>query len=142
MIQHGVNCMDTKAHAESYLKELTDKGIISLDVAQNLVSSSTTQIFPNIKSSDEVVVIFKKNTAVPTHYTTRSSTMSYNWDMVFPENVYKVWEASTDYQSKNIMKSLHGSPYVLKEVWAVFNSDLQEIGTFDSLEAVKAIFQK
>ncbi len=135
--QHGVNCMETKTYAESYLQRITDFNIISVNVAQNIISNSTMRIFPDIKSNDEVVVLFAKNSAVPLYYTTESSTMVYNWQHIFDESVYKVWKASTDRQTQSIMAAMHGEPYRLKEVWAVVDSDFNEVGTYDSLDSVK-----
>ena len=141
--RYGVHCMETKSHAEGYLRKLTDNGIISVDVAQNIVNESMTRIFPSIKNNDDVVVIFENNNAVPAYYTTKSTQMVFNWGGILQnEDVYKVWKASTDHQTQQIMISLYGPPYVQKTVWAVVDSNLKEVGTYDSLEAVKKAFQK
>ena len=63
--------------------------------------------------------------------------MAYNWNGIFPENVYNIWKASTDSRTQQTMMALYGQPYLPKTVWAVVDSDLNEVGTYDSLEEVK-----
>ncbi len=136
--RYGINSLEEKEYAEEYLRELTGKnGIIDTEKAQSIISSSTMNIFPNISSNDEVTVLFEDDSAVPVYYTTQSNIMAYNWNGIFPENVYNIWKASTDSRTQQTMMALYGQPYLPKTVWAVVDSDLNEIGTYDSLEEVK-----
>ncbi len=140
---YGVNCLTEKKYAEAYLREITGAGgVIQTAQAQSIISNSTMRIFPEIDSPDEVTVLFEDGNAVPMYYATPSSTMVYNWNHIFDESVYKVWEASTEYQTQQIMIALNGPPYSLKEVWAVVDSDLQKVGTFNSLDNVKRTTNK
>lgn len=136
--QYGINGLEEKEYAEKYLREITGKdGIISTQTAQSIISNSTMNMFPNISSNDEVTVLFEDDSAVPVYYTTQSNIMAYNWNGIFPENVYNIWKASTDSRTQQTMVALYGQPYVPKTVWAVVDSDLNEVGTYDSLEEVK-----
>lgn len=136
--RYGINGLEEKEYAEEYLREITGKnGIIDTEKAQSIISSSTMNIFPNISSNDEVTVLFEDDSAVPVYYTTQSNIMAYNWNGIFPENVYNIWKASTDSRTQQTMMALYGQPYLPKTVWAVVDSDLNEVGTYDSLEEVK-----
>ena len=136
--RYGINGLEEKEYAEEYLREITGKnGIIDTGKAQSIISSSTMNIFPNISSNDEVTVLFEDDSAVPVYYTTQSNIMAYNWNGIFPENVYNIWKASTDSRTQQTMMALYGQPYLPKTVWAVVDSDLNEIGTYNSLEDVK-----
>lgn len=136
--QYGINGLEEKEYAEKYLREITGKdGIISTQTAQSIISNSTMNIFPNISSNDEVTVLFEDDSAVPVYYTTQSNIMAYNWNGIFPENVYNIWKASTDSRTQQTMVALYGQPYVPKTVWAVVDSDLKEVGTYDSLDDVR-----
>ena len=136
--QYGINGLEEKEYAEKYLRELTGKdGIISTPIAQNIISNSTMNIFPQISSNDEVTVLFEDDSAVPLYYTMQSNIMAYNWNSIFPENVYNIWKANTDSRTQQTMVALYGQPYVSKTVWAVVDSDLKKVGTYESLEDAK-----
>lgn len=138
--KYGVNGLENKEYAEEYLREITGiDGIIQTETAQNIISNSTMSIFKNIKSPDEVTVLFEKNSAVPLYYATQSSQMVYNWSQIFSEYVYNIWSVNTDRKTQQTMMAIYGPPYVSKTVWAVVNSDLKEVGTFNSLESAKAV---
>lgn len=138
--QYGINGLENKEYAEEYLREITGPdGIIQTETAQNIISNSTMSIFQNIKSPDEVTVLFEENSAVPMYYATKSSQMVYNWNQIFSEYVYNIWSVNTDRQTQQTMASIYGPPYVSKTVLSVVNSNLKEIGTFNSLESAKAV---
>lgn len=138
--QYGINGLENKEYAEEYLREITGTdGIIQTETAQNIISNSTMSIFQNIKSPDEVTVLFEENSAVPLYYTMQSSEMVYNWSSLWPERQYEFVKASLDRNTLSRIAAMYGPPYVSKTVWAVVNSDLKEIGTFNSLESAKAV---
>lgn len=135
--RYGINALAVKEYAEEYLREITGaNGIISTEMAQNIISNSTMQIFPNISSNDEVTVLFEDNSAVPMYYATESSQLVYNWS-IFSEDVYKVWKASADRETQQLTEAMYGPPYVSRTVWAVVDSDLNEAGLYKSLDAAK-----
>ena len=137
--QYGINGLENKEYAEEYLREITGTdGIIQTETAQNIISNSTMSIFQNIKSPDEVTVLFEENSAVPLYYTMQSSEMVYNWSSLWPERQYEFVKASLDRNTLSRIAAMYGPPYIAKPVWAVVNSDLKEVGTFNSLESVKA----
>ncbi len=136
--QYGIHGLEEKEYAEEYLREITGtNGIISTDIAQNIISNSTMQMFPSINSNDEVTVLFEENSAVPMYYAMQSSQSVYNWDGIFSESVYEVWKASADRETQQLTEAMYGPPYVSETVWAVVDSDLNEAGTYKSLEAAK-----
>lgn len=135
---YGIHCFENKEYAEKYLREITgENGILPTSTAKDLISKATTQIFPDITSADEITVLFEEGSAVPKYYTTESTTMVYNWQHVMPEFNYDVWKAGMDRQSLKFMESMYGPPYIAKTVWAVVDSDLNEVGTYDTLEEVE-----
>lgn len=136
--QYGINGLENKEYAEEYLREITDiNGIIPTATAQNIISNSTMKIFPNIKSNDEVTVLFEEDSAVPLYYTMQSSEMVYNWSSLWPERQYEFVKASLDRNTLSRIAAMYGPPYIAKTVWAVVDSDLKEVGTFNSLESAK-----
>lgn len=136
--QYGVNALENKEYAEEYLREITGtNGIISTEKAKNIISNSTMKIFPNIKSNDDVTVLFEENNAVPIYYTMQSSEMVYNWSSLWAENYYDFVRSSLDKNTLSRIAAIYGPPYVSKTVWAVVDSDLNEVGTYNSLEDVK-----
>lgn len=135
--KNGVDCFTYKTFAEEYLREITGKnGLVSTERAQRIISNSTTKIFSEIESSDEVTVLFEEDSAVPMYYTMESTEMVYNWHHL-PESVYGVWKASMDRQTQQVAEAMYGPPYVMETVWAVVDSDLKEVGTYNTLEEVK-----
>lgn len=137
--KYGVNAFTDKDHAEEYLRELTKNNhVINTVEAQDIINNSVTQIFPKITSPDDVTVFYEDNSAVPLYYATESTDMVYNWNGIFDESVYKVWAASTDRESQSIMQAMYGSPYVMKECVAVVDSNMNQIGTFKSMDEAKA----
>jgi hypothetical protein len=137
--KYGVNAFTDKDHAEEYLRELTKNNhIINTVEAQDIINNSVTQIFPKITSPDDVTVFYEDNSAVPLYYATESTDMVYNWNGIFDESVYKVWAASTDRESQSIMQAMYGSPYVMKECVAVVDSNMNQIGTFKSMDEAKS----
>lgn len=137
--QYGINGLENKEYAEEYLREITGTdGIIQTETAQNIISNSTMSIFQNIKSPDEVTVLFEENSAVPLYYTMQSSEMVYNWSSLWPEYQYEFVKASLDRNTLSRIAAMYGPPYIAKTVWAVVDSDLKEVGTFNSLESAKA----
>lgn len=137
--QYGINGLENKEYAEEYLREKTGTdGIIQTETAQNIISNSTMSIFQNIKSPDEVTVLFEENSAVPLYYTMQSSEMVYNWSSLWPERQYEFVKASLDRNTLSRIAAMYGPPYTAKPVWTVVNSDLKEVGTFNSLESAKA----
>lgn len=136
--QYGINGLTEKEYAEEYLREITGtNGLIPTEYAQDIISNSTMQIFPSINSNDEVTVLFEENSAVPMYYATQSSQLVYNWNGIFAESVYEVWKASVDRETQQLTEAIYGPPYVFKTVWAVVDSDLNEVGTYKSLEDAK-----
>lgn len=137
--QYGINGLENKEYAEEYLREITGTdGIIQTETAQNIISNSTMSIFQNIKSPDEVTVLFEENSAVPLYYTMQSSEMVYNWSSLWPEYQYEFVKASLDRNTLSRIAAMYGPPYIAKTVWAVVDSDLKEVGTFNSLGSAKA----
>lgn len=137
--QYGINGLENKGYAEGYLREITGTdGIIATAIAQDVISNSTMKMFSSIKSNDEVIVLFENNSAVPLYYTMQSSEMVYNWSSLWPERQYEFVKASLDRNTLSRIAAMYGPPYTAKSVWAVVNSDLKEVGTFNSLESVKA----
>ena len=137
--KYGINAFEDKEYAEEYLREITGiNGIIPTATAQNIISNSTMKIFPNIKSNDEVTVLFEEDSAVPMYYAMQSSEMVYNWSSLWPEYQYEFVKASLDRNTLSRIAAMYGSPYTAKPVWTVVNSDLKEVGTFNSLESAKA----
>lgn len=136
---YGITGLDENIeNSEEYLREITGKdGIISTETARNAISNATTTMFPNVKSGGEVTVLFEENNAVPMFYTLQTSQMVYNWNSIFAEDVYRVWKASTDSQTQQVMQAMYGPPYVNKTVWAVFDREIKKVGNYDSLEEVK-----
>ena len=106
------------------------------------IIDNITYILPNISSLPQSEVIFEDGNANPAYYAGLSKEMKYRWNHVFPESVYKVWEASVDRETQNITKAMYGQPYELQEVWAVVDKNLNEVGTYNSLSTVKEIFEK
>lgn len=140
--QHGIQGFNEQKTAEEYLRILTrDGGIMNCQLAREIIINSIEYILPDIRSAPDFYVVFEKGNANPTHYAAQSSEMRYNWSHIFTENVYKVWRANTDRKTQDIMTSIHGQPYVKKEVWAVVDKNLKLVGTFNSLAAVKDIFE-
>lgn len=137
--KYGINAFEDKEYAEEYLREITGiNGIIPTATAQNIISNSTMKIFPNIKSNDEVTVLFEEDSAVPMYYAMQSSEMVYNWSSLWPEYQYEFVKASLDRNTLSRIAAMYGPPYTAKPVWTVVNSDLKEVGTFNSLESAKA----
>ena len=137
--KYGINAFEDKEYAEEYLREITGiNGIIPTATAQNIISNSTMKIFPNIKSNDEVTVLFEEDSAVPMYYAMQSSEMVYNWSSLWPEYQYEFVKASLDRNTLSRIAAMYGLPYTAKPVWTVVNSDLKEVGTFNSLESAKA----
>lgn len=137
--KYGVNAFTDKDHAEEYLRELTKNNHVMNTVeAQDIINNSVIQIFPKITSLDDVTVFYEDNSAVPLYYATESTDMVYNWNGIFDESVYKVWAASTDRESQSIMQAMYGSPYVMKECVAVVDSNMNQVGTFKSMDEAKA----
>ena len=137
--KYGINAFEDKEYAEEYLREITGiNGIIPTATAQNIISNSTMKIFPNIKSNDEVTVLFEEDSAVPMYYAMQSSEMVYNWSSLWPEYQYEFVKASLDQNTLSRIAAMYGPPYTAKPVWTVVNSDLKEVGTFNSLESAKA----
>lgn len=137
--KYGVNAFTDKDHAEEYLRELTKNNhVINTVEAQDIINNSVTQIFPKITSPDDITVFYEDNSAVPLYYATESTDMVYNWNGIFDESVYKVWAASTDRESQSIMQAMYGSPYVMKECVAVVDSNMNQVGTFKSMDEAKA----
>lgn len=137
--QYGINGLENKEYAEGYLREITGTdGIIATAIAQDVISNSTMKMFSSIKSNDEVIVLFENNSAVPLYYTMQSSEMVYNWSSLWPEYQYEFVKASLDRNTLSRIAAMYGPPYIAKTVWAVVDSDLKEVGTFNSLESAKA----
>ena len=135
--KYGVNCMETKSYAEDYLCALTREGILSRDEARSIISNSTTSIFPNIKSDDEVTIFFDKYSAVPLYYATESTIMVYNWSSLWAEPYYEIVYSSLDKDTLLRIADIYGPPYIEKRVWAVVDSDLNEVGIYSSLDEIK-----
>ncbi len=138
--KYGINAFEDKEYAEEYLREITGiNGIIPTATAQNIISNSTMKIFSNIKSNDEVTVLFEEDSAVPMYYAMQSSEMVYNWSSLWPEYQYEFVKASLDRNTLSRIAAMYGPPYTAKPVWTVVNSDLKEVGTFNSLKSAKAV---
>ena len=140
---YGFGCFENQEYAEKYIRLITgENGIIDVKTARQAIIDSISYILPDIHSSPDFYVVFEDGNANPTHYAALSSEMRYNWTHIFPENVYNVWKANTDRSTQSTMIALYGQPYVQKEVWAVVDKNLQPVGTYNSLDAVKEIFEK
>ena len=131
---YGIDCLGEKEYAEKCLQEITDNGIISVVEAQEIVNNA---IYEVVDSKYNPTALFEEDSAVPVYYAVQTSELVYNWDHVFPEVVYNVWKTTTDRQSQSVMTALNGQPYVLKTVWGVTDTDLNEVGTYSSLEEAK-----
>lgn len=141
--EYGYYCLNNQEHAENYIREITgENGFLPCEVGRKAIIDNISYILPNISSLPQSEVIFEDDNANPAYYAGLSKEMKYRWNHVFPESVYKVWEASVDRETQNITKAMYGQPYELQEVWAVVDKNLKEVGTYKSLESAKAALQK
>ena len=141
--KYGYYCLNNQENAENYIREITgENGFIPCETGRKAIIDNITYILPNISSLPQSEVIFEDGNANPAYYAGLSKETKYRWNHVFPESVYKVWEASVDRETQNITKAMYGQPYELQEVWAVVDKNLKEIGTYKTLESVKAALQK
>ncbi len=137
-LENGLGGLENAEYAREYLREVTGKnGIIDTTKARKIVSNSATQTFPNINSADDITILFEDDNAVPMYYIGTETKMAYNWNGVFPENVYNIWKANADSRTQQTMMALYGQPYAMRTVWAALDKDLNRLGTYSSLNDAK-----
>lgn len=71
------------------------------------------------------------------YYIGTETKMAYNWNGVFPENVYNIWKANADSRTQQTMMALYGQPYAMRTVWVALDKDLNRLGTYSSLNDAK-----
>lgn len=136
--KYGLGCLENAEYAREYLREVTGKnGIIDTAKARKIVSNSAAQTFPNINSADDITILFEDDNAVPMYYIGAETKMAYNWNGIFPENVYNVWKANADSRTQQTMMALYGQPYAMRTVWVALDKDLNRLGTYSSLNDAK-----
>lgn len=136
--RYGINGLEEHEYAEEYLREITGKGgIIDTEKAREVISNSTTQIFSNIDSADDITILFKDDNAVPMYYIGTETEMVYNWWSLWPEYQYEMVKASLDQNTLSRIAAMYGQPYVMQTVWVALDKYLNRLGTYDSFEDAK-----
>ncbi len=136
--KYGLGCLENAEYAREYLREVTGKnGIIDTAKARKIVSNSAAQTFPNIKSADDITILFEDDNAVPMYYIGTETKMVYNWWSLWPEYQYEMVKASLDQNTLSRIAAMYGQPYVMQTVWVALDKDLNRLGTYDSLNDAK-----
>lgn len=138
--KYGIDALNTRENAEKCLNEITENGIMSVSEAQAKITEAAKKSW---KDHEDVTIIFKDNSAVPLYYVIKTTKLVYNWGRFWTEDNYERYvKYSLDSSTKSAMSSIYGEPYVYKTVYSALNGDLEEAGTYNSLEEAQENLKK
>lgn len=129
----GYNYLTDTNNSERFLKEITNKNILSIQKVKEIIENNLSYIFPNISNAKKTKVFYEDGTANPTFFAASTYQQVYQWSSFLPESNYKMMQS--DYSLRSSLKTMeymYGPPYRMGEIWAVVDKNLNQVGTYST----------